>query len=419
MINAYADVIVKIGVNLRPGQCFLINTGAGTYDFARTVAESAYRHGAKFVRIVVSDNHLIKYRIANAKSPEELDWLPNYVTGESYEYLANDWARIRIDSTEELEVLKDSDPSLLGRVQSAQRATLKRAQEELMRDQHPWCVVAAPGPKWARWIFRNSGNPELSKLADTLRDEELTAKLWDIFKGILRLDKPDPAQAWLDHMAMLGERSRKLDSLHLDGLRFRNKETDLFIGLLANGLWRGGNGTLPDGRSFLANIPTEEVYTTPDYRRTTGRVKATRPVNVMETLVRDAWFEFEKGKIVNCGATVGDAVLKNFVKLDEGASYLGEVALVAGDSPIFQSGLLFGSILYDENASCHIAVGAGYPSCLSNAAQLSSQAAVKAAGCNVSMVHTDFMIGSPETDVLGVTKEGREIPIITQGRFVI
>ena len=417
ILETYADLVVTTGVNLRAGQCLLVNTAHGTYEFARLIAKCAYVRGAKFVRINIIDNQLVRYRI-EAANLEDLDWLPNYVTTESHEYLATDWARIRIDSTEELETLKGVDASLIARVQTAQRSALRRQQEALMRDQHSWLVIAAPGPRWARHVFRHSG-PEYRDLAENLSDEAITDRLWLELRKILRLDQADPVQAWKDHAAALQERCRKLDALRLAGLRFVNADTDLYVGLNPTSIWHGGGAVLPDGRAFMPNLPTEEVFTTPDFSQTRGRVKAIRPVSVMESLVQEAWFEFEKGKIVRCGAKTGQDLLEKYIAIDEGAAFLGEVALVAAESPIFSSGLLFGSILYDENASCHIAIGAGYPSCLSNAAQLVSPAAVKAAGCNVSLVHTDFMIGTPTTDVTGIGGDGREIPIIRQGSFVI
>jgi aminopeptidase len=417
LLETYADICVKTGVNLRQGQCLLINTPVGAYGFARLIANRAYRHGAKFVRINVVDNHLIRSRLEHGR-PDDFDWLPNYLLSESYEYLAQDWARIRIDSSEEMEVLSAVDPAALARVQTAQRSLLRRQQEALMGNQHAWLVIAAPGPNWARWVFRHSG-PELAAKAEKLDDEAVTDLLWESIKPILRLDRPDPVAATAQHLAALRDRCRKLDSLRLDGVRFVAKGTDLFIGLTPESRWCGADSTLPDGRPFMANIPTEEVFTTPDYRRTHGKVRVSRPVSVMENLVHEAWFEFEDGRVVRSGAREGGEILQKFLAMDEGAGCLGEVALVAGDSPIFQSGLLFGSILYDENASCHIALGAGYSSCMANAAQLNTAALQKAAGCNVSMVHTDFMVGTPETDVFGILADGRQVPIIRQGSFVI
>ena len=417
LLESYADIAIKIGVNLRNGQCLLINTPVGAYPFARLLADRAYRHGARYVRINVVDNVLTRSRLLHGKS-EDFDWLPNYLLTESYEYLAQDWARIRIDSTEEMEVLKDVDTEALTRMQTAQRTLLKRQQEACMANKHAWLVIAAPGPNWARYVFRHSG-PELAKKAEVLSDEQVTDQLWSHLKRILRLDQPDPVLAWQSHMAVLRERCRKLDSLKLDGVHFVNADTDLFIGLNPTSLWSGADSALPDGRTFLANIPTEEVYTTPDYRRTRGRVKASRPVSVMENLVHDAWFEFAEGRVVRSGASSAQDVLHKYLAIDEGASALGEVALVAGESPIYRSGLLFGSILFDENASCHIALGAGYPNCLAGSEKLNSTQTQKAAGCNVSMVHTDFMIGTPKTDVYGVLANGREVPVITQGSFVI
>lgn len=413
--TAYATIILKTGVNLRPGQCLLVNTGPGTYGFARVLARCAYQQGARFVRINVVDNHLVRYRIENGNA-DDWEWLPNYVTAESYEYLADDWARVRIDSTEELDVLKNLSPDALGTIMTAQRKALKRQQEALMRDEHAWCVVAAPGPRWARYVFENSGRQ--AELAG-LDDAGLVRKLWDCLVPILRLDSPEPAREWGAHMDRLGRRCAALNGSRLQSLRFTGPGTDLHVGLTARSEWRGGNGNLPDGRPFLANLPTEEVYTTPDFRQTRGRVQVTRPVTVLENLVQGAWFEFEEGRVVRCGADQGAEILQTFVAMDDGAAAVGEVALVAGDSPIFQSGLVFGSILFDENASCHIALGAGYPSCLRDNATLRSAQELKSAGCNVSMVHTDFMIGSPQIDVTGQGPDGKTIPLIRQGHFVI
>jgi len=412
--DLYARVVVEVGVNIRPGQCLLINTGHGTYGFARALAKQAYKLGAKFVRIMVNDNYLTRYRLEEGR-PEDWEWLPNYVLNESYEYLAEDWARIRIDNTEELDILKDLDPDGLSVLTSAGRKLLKKQQEALMRDEHSWCVVAAPGPAWARYIFSHS---ETDLPLQDLSDQALVEELWKRLSPILRLDKTDPSRAWYEHMAQLAKRSYQLNEHQFTGLKFQGPGTDLYVGLLPVSEWSGGNGKLPDGRPFLANIPTEEVFTTPDWRRTEGRVTVTRAVTVMENLVEGAWFEFKKGKVVDFGARKGATILDKFLNLDEGASSLGEIALVGAESPIFKSGLHFGSILFDENASCHMALGAGYPSCIRNSESLSSASDLKEAGCNVSLVHTDFMIGSPQITVLGINGKGEEIPIMQEGNFV-
>ena len=207
--------------------------------------------------------------------------------------------------------------------------------------------------------------------------------------------------------------------MKLDHLRFESEGTDLTIGLNSISRWEGGPAPLPDGRLFFPNLPTEEVFTTPDFSRTEGTVRVTKPLKVLEAMVEGAWFRFEKGKAVEFGADKGRDVLEKYLNMDEGSAYLGEIALVDENSPIASSGLLFGSILYDENASCHIALGGGYPTCLNLPAGVESDEDLKAHGCNISLVHTDFMIGSSDSDVTGYDCDGKEYPIIRKGSFVL
>ena len=210
-----------------------------------------------------------------------------------------------------------------------------------------------------------------------------------------------------------------MTDLKLDRLRFRSPDTDLTVGLNPGAAWLGGAATTPDNRMFLPNLPTEEVFTTPDYRRTEGHVRLTRPVKVLGELVHGVVLEFRHGKVVSFQAEKGAGSLEAYLATDGGASFLGEVALVDSHSPIYQSGLLFYNILLDENAACHIALGAGLPTLLAQAQDLVDDDAKKAAGCNASLVHTDVMIGSPETEVIGIGAHGEKIPIIHEGAFAI
>ncbi|OQY32170.1 MAG: hypothetical protein B6241_12100 [Spirochaetaceae bacterium 4572_59] len=401
--TSYADVVLKKGVNLKKGQNLLINCNAGNYDLARVLAERAYSLAAGYVKINVHDNYITKARLA-AQEGEQLEYFPNYEVVMGHQMLSEDWARIRIDSTEELDVLKDADAEKLGTASKAQRKTMKFVSKSMMNDEHSWCVIAAPGPQWAKKVLGENASTE---------------ELWDTLKPILRLDSDDPTARWEEHATKLQDRSRKLNEMKIDSIHFKSGVTDLTIGLNRISLWAGGPAPLPDGSLFFPNLPTEEVFTTPDYSRCDGTVNVTKSLKVLETMVDNAWFRFEKGKVVDFGADQGQNVLEKFLNMDEGSRSLGEVALVDENSPIAASGLLFGSILYDENASCHIALGAGYPTCLDLPSGVSSEEDLKKNGCNTSLVHTDFMIGSPDLDVTGKDAGGKEFLIIRQGSFVL
>lgn len=405
-IKQYAQVILEIGINLYKGQSLSISTNTTNHYFALILAEEAYKRGAKFVEIATHSNELTKMRL-NHSTKKQLDYIPSYIINKSYEMLANDWASISLDNNEELDVLKDVDPEKLEVFTKTRSIALKRRSEMLMAQKIPWTIVAVPGPKWA------------SKVLNTEATKEAEEQLWEKIMPILRLNNDDPIKAWKKHCNKLLERCKRLDSMKLDKIRFTGSDTELEIGLSEYSKWIGGPVMTAEKRVFLPNIPTEEVFTTPDYRRTNGKVKVTRPLNVMEKLVEGASFEFKDGKVINFDAEKGADVLDKYLKVDSGSAFLGEVALVDGSSAIYESGLLFHSILYDENATSHIALGAGYVSCLSNADSLKTEKERKDVGCNTSLVHTDFMIGSPKVDAYGVDESGKEIPLIKDGKFQI
>ena len=407
-----AKLALRVGVDLQKDQCLQIRVGVGNYEYARVIANEAYRMGARFVRMQVIDNELIRSRIEHS-SKENLRYVPRDLIEKGRLELDEDWAHIRIDNNEEMDILSDVSATALGEMTKHHNSALNFVAEQLMRHKHPWLVLAVPGPNWARKIYG---------LADDASDEMVQATLENfekLYMSILRLDHDDPIATWKKLGSTLALRSKKLNELRLDRVRFLSGRTDLSVGLARTHVWTGGPAQLPDGRWHEPNLPSEEVFTAPDFRRVEGFVQVLRPVNVMANSVLGAWFRFQEGRVVDCGAERGAAILEQYLSIDEGARYLGEVALVDIDSPINRSGLVFGNILFDENASCHIALGAAYPICLSNENELPDAGDLRAAGCNVSMMHTDFMISNDETDVIGYQADGSEIQIIKAGKFVI
>ncbi len=405
-LKKYAEVIIKSGVNLYEGQSLVINCGVRNVDFGLLLGQTAYENGAKFVDLNLGSDYMRKFRIDNNKNNSDLESIPNFALTKANEMLANDWATIKIDNTEEIDVLKDSDSSKYQVMAKAEHQAFAHLSKSLTSFKNVWTIAAVPGPKWAARIL-NTDAPDAEE------------QLWKKIVPIMRLDTPDPVAAWTTHAEKLVKRSNVLTAMKLDKLKFTAPGTNLEVGINQTSIWKGGYGTGINGRNFIPNLPTEEVFTTPDFRRTNGRAQVTKPVKVLETQLYGIWFEFKDGKVVNFGADNNVEILEKYFKIDEGASYLGEVALVDGYSKVFESGLVFNSILYDENAACHIALGRGFASCLSNGTELNSNENLQKAGCNYSLVHTDFMIGSPEINVKGYTNSGEETAIITNGKFNI
>ncbi len=403
LLEKYAEIVIKKGINLYKGQCLNIESSKDDYDFSLLLAESAYKEGAKFVNINIISNELTKNRILYSNS--NLDYLPQFITNRYLEQLADDWANIRIDNTSEHDVLKGVSTELLDRLTKTERLARRRLLEEYGKHKHSWCVICSPNLNWAKKVFEKSDA--------TVED------LFEVLKPILRLDKEDPIKAWEEHGKLLNNRADTLNKLNLKKLELKSKSCDLEIFLIDTSIWSGGPHATPDGRYFIANIPTEEIFTVPHYKMTSGSVKCSRPVKIMERLIYGVWFEFKDGEVVAFGADNDKDILEKFINTDNNSKYLGEIALVDKNSPIYKSGLIFNTILYDENAASHIALGNGYPSCLSNGTELRNREALLNAGCNVSLVHTDFMIGTEDMTVIGIDKANKRHTIIENGIFVI
>jgi aminopeptidase len=399
----YADVILKSGINLREDQPVLIRTEVAQRGFAGCLARRAYELGASFVQVLLTDPKIDRARIETARE-SSLDFVPSFLPPTYRTYIEENWASIGLVGPEDPDVLEGVDSGRLGRVRKAASIAAQEWLQRVSSNEIAWNVCLYPTPVWAAKVLG----------AEAGWEEEI----WKELVPILRLDAQDPAAAWDAHDRELKRRAAHMNAARYDRIRFTGPGTDLTVGMRPNRRFLGGRGVAKDGRTFFANLPTEEIFSTPDAARTEGTVRCTRPVEVMGTNVEGAWFRFENGAAVEFGAEKNVSVLEQFLKLDDRGRFLGEVALVGTDSPIYRSGRVFHSILFDENAACHIALGNGYTECVDGAAGKSKDELL-ADGCNAALVHVDFMIGSDEVSVAGIRPDGREERIIDRGGFVI
>jgi len=399
----YAEVILKSGVNLAEGQSLLLRADPANRWFAEVIARKAYELGSPYVHVVYGDTRLEIARVAAARE-DTLSYVPSFTDLLYRTYIDENWASVALTGPENPDAYEGVDSKRLGAVRKANSRAARGWMEAISSNRIRWNVCLWPTPGWA------------SKVLGT--DSGWEKAIWEVLTPILRLDRDDPAAAWLEHDAELKRRAAFLNEARFDRFHLTGPGTDLIVGMAPDRVFAGGRCTAEDGRMFFPNIPTEEVFSTPDFRRTEGRVRCTRPVQVNGTNVEGAWFEFEAGRVKSFGADRNEGALGEFLSTDEHAGFLGEIALVGTDSPIYRSGRIFHSILFDENAAIHIALGNGYTECVEGMKSADNERLL-ANGCNVSLVHTDFMVGSDEVGVDGLDKAGNATRIISAGRFVI
>ena len=405
-LQRYAELLVVHGLNVQPGQLVNVSAEVCHREIAYLVAEKAYEKGAKFVSVDLSEPRLTKARVVRSRE-EDLAFVPAFVSVKYGELLDQGGANIKIVGPEDPDLLIDLDPKKLNAAQLHVRRALKRFYDEgIGASKVHWTVAAGSTPAWGQRVFPGATAAEAER------------KLWESILFVCRADREDCLELWQAHNTVLQQRAKVLSEMKIRELSFQGPGTDLRVALSERALFKGGRDVGPHGVEFEPNIPTEEVFTTPDRRGTEGYVRATRPFLVNGTLIKDLKLRFEKGAIVEFSATEGEATFREYISSDEGARYLGEVALVGTDSPIFQTGLVFEEILFDENAACHIAVGSAYKFCVAGSANMTEQE-LEAIGCNESHVHTDMMISSEEVNVDAMSFAGERTRLIERGRWVI
>jgi aminopeptidase len=383
-LEAYADLAVRVGANVQEGQTVFLNTQVEHAPLARALTRAAYRAGARYVDVRYRDDH-VRHAMIELGPDEALthspDWLKQMIRA------MEGGAQLWTTGDPEPELMNDLDGERVGRARQKELTELIRAQ--MVERSVNWSGVAYPSDGWARQIY---GEPDLERL-------------WEAVAFCTRLDEADPVQAWRDHMARLEARGKVLTELRLDAIHYTGPGTDLTVGLNPNARWMSALFRTRDGVEYVPNMPTEEVFTTPDCRRAEGTVRSSRPLVLDGDIIEGLQLTVKDGKLVDVQADKAAGNVRVQLEIDDRAGYLGELALVDGTSRVGQTHTTFFDTLYDENATCHIAYGFGVPEVFDGE---------PGEGMNISGVHTDFMVGGPELSVDGITQDGTTIPILRE-----
>ena len=402
-LNQLAEVAVRVGLGLKAGQELLMTASLDALPLARRITEQAYRAGASLVTTLYADDEaaLMRYHFA---PDESFDRAANWLYDGMGTAFKAGTARLAIAGGNPA-LLSDEDPDKVSRANRAVSQAYRPALELITRHAINWTIVASATPAWAAAVFPNDA-PDVA-----------LAKLWDAIFETTRINGPDPVAAWKAHDATLQSRAALMNEKRYAALQYRGPGTDFRLGLADDHLWLGGGTTAGNGIYCIANMPTEEIFTTPHKDRADGTVTATKPLSHQGTMIEGIQVRFEKGRIVEARATRGQEVLQKLIDTDDGARRLGEVALVPHSSPIAASGMLFFNTLFDENAASHIALGQAYSSCVRDGDKLTPEQ-LAAKGANDSLIHVDWMIGSGQLDIDGITSTGVAEPLMRQGEWV-
>lgn len=410
-LERYAEVIVKVGLNLQPGQRLLIGapffgvdgTPLEAHRLVRTVTRLAYQAGAKYVGVNWDDEELQRVRVQHADA-DTMDEFATWKDDAAIEYIENDDA-IMIVFSQNPDLMSDLEPQKVEAKQQAEAKYFHRLFSRLATGATNWLAVGASVTSWAKKVFPNMG------------PDEGVARLWETIFELCRLNQDDPVDSWKRHITELGKRSAYLNGKKYTVLKYSAPGTDLTVGLPDGHIWESGSLTTQNGLAFVANLPTEEVFTMPHKARIDGVVTATKPLSYGGSLIEDFTLTFSAGRVVDATAVAGQAALDNLLGTDQGSRSLGEVALVPHSSPVSQSNLLFYNILFDENASNHLALGNAYRFSMDGGKEMTPEE-FAAVGGNESMTHADFMIGSSQMDVDGISADGLTEPVMRAGEWV-
>jgi aminopeptidase len=403
-LDKLAQLAIRVGLNLQPGQEVVMTAPLEAMPLVRRIAEHAYKAGATLLTPLIGDDGVALARYRHATTAEAFDVAPGWLFEGMAAAFRGGAARLAVVG-EDPTLLAGEDPERVARANRARSKAYRPALELITGFAINWNLVPAATPGWARQVF--PGVP----------DQEAVARLWDAIFAACRVDVADPVAEWARHNATLHARTAFLNGKNYRELRYRGPGTELTVGLADGHLWSGGAEPAKNGIVCNPNIPTEEVFTTPHKDRVEGVVRSTKPLAYGGTLIEDIAVRFEGGRIVHATASKGADVLGKVLETDEGAARLGEVALVPHSSPISASGLLFRNTLFDENAASHIALGQAYTTCLRDSAGRPAEELARR-GANASLIHIDWMIGSSEIDVDGVTGDGAVEPLMRRGEFV-
>ncbi|MFA5539074.1 MAG: aminopeptidase [Gemmobacter sp.] len=402
-LDRLAEVAVKVGLRLEPGQDLLVTAPVAALPLVRRIAVHAYAAGAGLVTPFLADEEIALARYRHARD-ESFDRAAGWLYAGMAAAFDDNTARLAIAGDNPM-LLAEQDPGRVARANKANSAAYRPALEKIANFDINWNIVSYPNPSWARQVF-----PDLP-------EDEAVARLAEAIFAASRVDDPDPVAAWQAHNAALAARSGWLNGQRFAALHFTGPDTDLTVGLADGHEWHGGASEAKNGIICNPNIPTEEVFTTPHALRVEGHVAASKPLSHQGTLIDGIRVRFEQGRITEAKADRGEEVLLKVLDTDEGARRLGEVALVPHSSPISQSGLLFYNTLFDENAACHIALGQCYSKCFLGGADLTPEQ-IAAQGGNSSLIHIDWMIGSGQTDIDGIRADGSRVPVFRKGEWV-